>query len=134
MLNNSTFECQTLESLLHSGNEAMATHRAYLQKIQDSLVTNKIIATDYEHSTKWGGMNAYLKYEKAQKEIKTAKEALELASTSIKIEFCTKCCKTFDPRTELGKFLPAIRKSLEVIKLNEESGFFLLPTPNNGKE
>lgn len=40
ILDNSTLEHHTFESLLNSSNEVMATHRAYLQKTYDSWVTN----------------------------------------------------------------------------------------------
>jgi hypothetical protein len=52
---------------------------------------------------------------------------MAIATSYLALQFCPKCHKSYDPREQLGVFLPKIKSRLDVAKMNEENGYFLLP-------
>lgn len=52
-------------------------------------------------------------------------DTLSIATAYLSLQFCTRCHKTYDPREQLGVFLPKIKSQLDVAKRNEENGYFL---------
>lgn len=52
---------------------------------------------------------------------------LAVVTSCLLLKFCSKCHASYDPREQLGVFLPQIKKRLDVAKMNEDNGYFLLP-------
>ena len=128
--NHISYDSNDLE-LLFAENDAMTEHVANLKDDFAQYLADEARLVKLAGKIGYKAPDLKEEQKKLEATTKTLKEKLLIGKMGIEVMFCPKCHKTFDLRDDLGTFIPKLVTSLKKIKMNEETGVFLITGKQN---